>query len=131
MLGCEYTQLDVVLPDTDGMKIRDPLIRWLNDEIASVGSPDVVIAPSFEDGGHEQHNAVAEAATAVFGGNVIHYLTNTRHGGRSTDGTEVELDDPEWISLKLQALACYRSQMRVPNCRPWFYDLLDLREWTC
>ena len=109
--------------------LRSPLAGGLELDVNVNGVPDIVIAPSYEEGGHEQHNAVAQAATSVFGGDVIHYLTYTREGGRSRDGYLVKPDDPEWIALKLRALACYRSQLRIENCRPWFTDLLDLNEW--
>jgi LmbE family N-acetylglucosaminyl deacetylase len=126
ILGCEWVQLSFL--DTAGAEIRDPLAHWLELDIEMSGMPDVVIAPSCERDGQEQHNAVAVAAIRAFGANIIRYLTYTRSGGRSRDGTLVEPDQPEWISLKLQALACYRSQMRVPNCRSWF-EQPDLREW--
>lgn len=127
----EWTLLEFLDTDVDA-ELYAGLTKWLAEGVKSdeLGLPGVVLAPSYEQGGHPQHNAVALAAIDVFGANVVHYLTYTRSGGRSTGGTEVELDDPEWISLKLQALACYRSQMRVPNCRPWFYEMLDVREWT-
>lgn len=126
ILGCQWEQLTFF--DTEE-NLFEPLRDWLRLDIDWSGKPATVIAPSYEDGGQPQHNAVAQAATEVFGDNIIRYLTYTRYGGRSMNGTLVEPDEPEWIALKLQALACYRSQLRVPNCRPWFYDQLDLREF--
>lgn len=124
----EWTQLQFL--DTDAADdLRAGLTEWLAQGVArALLGIDTVIAPAYEDGGQAQHNAVAQAATDVFGSRVIRYLTYTRDG-RSKDGTLVDPDEPEWIALKLQALACYRSQLRVPNCRPWFYDQLDIREW--
>jgi LmbE family N-acetylglucosaminyl deacetylase len=125
ILGCEWEQLTFL--DTDD-EIAEPLARWLKLDVEWSGAPDVVIAPAWEEEGHPQHNAVAWAAGKVFGDDVIRYLTYTRHGGRSKNGTEIEMEDPEWITLKQQALACYRSQLRVANCRAWF-EQPDLREW--
>lgn len=91
---------------------------------------DHCFAPAVEEGGHEHHNEVGRLALAVFGEHrVTRYLTYTRHGGRSREGTLVE-PEPEWVALKLAALACYRSQIDDPATRPWFYDLVDLREWV-
>jgi len=90
---------------------------------------DHCFAPAIELEGHAQHNIIGQLARETFGDRVTHYMTYTRHGGRSCDGELNEPDDFSWIGLKMQALACYRSQLRVNNCRPWFYDQLDLREW--
>ena len=96
---------------------------------ALAGQYDHCFAPAVELEGHEQHNLIGQLAREVFGDRITHYLTYTRDGGRSRDGVPNEPDEPEWIAAKMQALACYRSQLRVHNCRPWFYEQLDLREW--
>lgn len=126
LLGCACTQLDFL--DTDRGAIRKPLIGWLELHRAHSEEYDVVFAPAVEEGGNEQHSAVGEAADEVYGEIVVHYLTYTSDG-RSRSDTESEPRDPDWIGIKLEALSRYRSQLRVPNCRPWFFDLLDLREW--
>lgn len=90
---------------------------------------DRVFAPAVEDGGHDDHNLVGRAAVKVFGPDrVIPYLTYTRGGGRSRGGVEVPAT-PAMIEGKLLALACHRSQIEHPARRPWFYDMLDMREW--
>lgn len=90
--------------------------------------PDRVFAPEFEVGGHDQHNAVAECAARVFGPDrVTSYLTYVRGSARSDWATEV-VPEPEWIIRKHRALACFESQIRLENTRPWFMD--SLREWV-
>ena len=126
ILGCDWRQLTFL--DTDGASICDPLRDWLELDREFSGEPQIVFAPAFEENGHAQHNAIAEAARVIFGDKIVSYLTYTSNG-RSRDGQLNEPDDFDWISLKLRALSCYRSQLRVENCRPWFNELLDIREW--
>jgi LmbE family N-acetylglucosaminyl deacetylase len=125
LFGCGWDQL--LFPD-DGDGDIHALTRWLEGYSEFVEDPEIVFAPTYEEGGHEQHNIVSLAGRDVFGDRVHFYYTYTRNG-RSREGMLVEPDDFDWIRLKMQALACYRSQFRVKDCRPWFYDLLDLREW--
>lgn len=126
LFGLEWHQLSFLDTD-DGIHHALKHYLELHQEFGDE-APDVVIAPAYEDGGQPQHNLVALAATDVYGDSVIQYLTYTRDG-RSRGGTLHEPEDPDWIGLKLQALSLYRSQLRVPNCRPWFYNALDMREW--
>lgn len=91
--------------------------------------PDLVLAPAVEPGGHEQHNAVGSLALRVYGARVCCYLTYRRGEGRSMDGVPVECE-PVWVQRKLRALACYGSQIREPSTRPWFMEMLDVREWV-
>lgn len=125
LFGCEWRQLSFL--DTD-FSMHHALKRYLELHRDHEGDPDVVFAPAYEENGHEQHNIVALAATDAFGDLVVPYLTYAG-GSRSREGQLNEPDDPDWIGTKLQALSLYRSQLRVPNCRPWFYGLLDVREW--
>lgn len=90
-------------------RLRDGRIDW-----------DHVLAPAVEDGGHEQHNYVGEIADDIFGPeNVTHYMTYRRGFNRSQSGTEV-IPEPGWVALKMQAMACYTSQIENPLTRPWF-----------
>ena len=66
-----------------------------------------IYAPAMEAGGHKQHNMVAEAFGLVPG--VKRYLTYTDRG-KSVRPNEVPILQPEWIGLKLKALAVYNSQ---------------------
>lgn len=92
-------------------------------------TPHRVFAPAPEQDGHDQHNQVGELARQVFGDRLIGYLTYVRGCGHSTGGVEVPCE-PDWVARKLRALACYRSQIWEPSTRPWFVELLDVREWV-
>lgn len=107
-----------------------PAWAALEERVAALADEyDHVIAPCPEAGGHEQHNRVGEIARRHFGrSRATLYLTYRRGESRSRWGTEVEPQHPDWIALKLRALACYESQIREPTCRPWFLD--GLREYV-
>ncbi len=80
----------------------------------------IVIAPAWEEGGHEDHNAVAEIALELKGPFfLMPYLTYRRGEGRSTDGREIHPTDEE-SDLKAAALRCYHSQLKHPQCASWF-----------
>lgn len=99
---------------------------------------DGIICPAWEQDGHEQHNGVARVCRDLWPAEQrTEYLTYTRTGGRSraivdqekmclTSGFEV-IPSPDMIARKHRALACYKSQMEVENCREWFMG--DLREY--
>ena len=125
LYGCEWQQLSFYDTEDD---LRKHLRRQLEWHCDTQGNYEMVFAPAYEEFGHEQHNAVALAARDVFGKEVIHYLTYAK-GGRSLSDFQIEPDHPEYIGLKLEALSYYKSQLRVPNCRPWFYGLLDMKEY--
>jgi LmbE family N-acetylglucosaminyl deacetylase len=118
-----YTSLDrrTIIADLSAwLPKNDPTYRYSH-----------VFAPAVEQGGHDEHNGVGQAALDVFGSErVTPYLTYAPRGQRSREGVEVIPADPSWIALKLRALACYRSQIEDPKTRPWFFELLDLREWV-
>lgn len=105
---------------------RHEMLIWLS---AHIGKYDRIFAPAIEDGGHPQHNLIGALADDVFGPeNVTHYLTYTGGGrwNRSRSEREVEYE-PEWITRKLRALACYRSQHRLWATAHHF--LADQREF--
>ncbi len=91
---------------------------------------DVVIVPAWEDGGHEQHNAVADALhdhwLKPYKGTVIRYLSYVRGHGRS-EGVEIVPTDEE-RALKAKALVCYPSQANYAPTAPWFGP--DQREFV-
>lgn len=95
-------------PDWDG--IRSQLLP-LNDGIS------LVYAPAVEVDGHEHHNKLGEMAKFVFGNLYRPYMTYTKAG--KSIGVPVPYE-PEWVLLKLKALACYESQIRLPSCMPHF-----------
>lgn len=86
----------------------------------SMTRPDVVIAPAWEDGGHEDHNAVAKIAGELEGDfELISFSTYKRGYGRSTEGEEV-VPTPAEEAAKRTALGCYQSQLAHPPTAPWF-----------
>lgn len=88
-----------------------------------------VYAPMIRPDGHEEHNEVGRLALDVYGPErVVHYLTYAPRGQRDRDGVEVVPTAIE-IACKLIALAEFLSQIEQATTRPWFYDLLDMREW--
>lgn len=119
-------------PDWDG-------VAGCFDELAA--RYDRCYAPSFdfEANGHVegveprlgwgvfQHDMVGKLAKRVFGERTVAYCTYTRWGGRQV-GVEVAFE-PEWLSVKLRAMACYASQHVNEATRSWFIAP-DLREWT-
>lgn len=80
---------------------------------------EAVFAPAAEPDGHDQHNLVAAAVDD--GPGVCRYLTYQREAGKSTSANAVPVLKPEWIGLKLRALACYESQWAPRlGCYPHF-----------
>jgi LmbE family N-acetylglucosaminyl deacetylase len=99
-------------------RVRGALSHW---------TPSEVWIPAVEDGGHLQHNLVGEIGSDVFAGSKIHrYLTYTRTHGKSTNGREVK-PTGAMMMKKLQALACYRTQIEIDalGCWPHFMDLRE------
>ena len=106
------------------------LRAWLKQR-RDDGQFDCIICPAWEQDGHEQHNGVARVCRDLWPAEQrTEYLTYTRTGGRSraivdqekmclTPGVEV-IPTPDMIGRKHRALACYKSQMEVENCRSWF-----------
>jgi hypothetical protein len=86
--------------------------------------------PAVEGAGNEQHNLVGELGLEIFKGAKIHrYLTYTRTGGKSTGGTLVTPDGP-MVLKKLQALACYRTQLQINALGCWPHFLRDQYEYV-
>lgn len=109
-----------VNPDWDAVETS---MRAIDDRLM----PDQVFAPAVEDGGHDQHNAVGDRALRVFGARVQPYLTYKRGHLRSR-AEEVPFE-PDWPARKLRALSYFRSQIILPQTRPWFMDD-TLREYV-
>ena len=81
------------------------------------GCESPVFAPAVEFGGHDHHSMVGEIAEKVLPP-VRSYLTYTK-SGKSTGGVPVPYE-PEWALLKLRALACFESQIKLPSTAPHF-----------
>jgi LmbE family N-acetylglucosaminyl deacetylase len=86
-----------------------------------------VFAPSVDLGGHKHHNAVGALARMLWPGRVTFYTTYTNRG-RTTRGHEVPWKH-DWALLKLQALACYQSQIVHPETRTTEHFLSQQREY--
>lgn len=128
ILGCSSQVWQVAAADLTRAAAETMLHPWTStDHVGTL--PERVYAPAVEQDGHEQHNLIGEVALELFGDKVIPYLTYAPRGQRSRNGTEV-VPTTEEIQRKLRALACYKTQIENPATRPWFFDLLDLREWT-
>lgn len=103
--------------------------RALESEVCRL-RPKEAWLPAIEDGGHPQHNQVGRIGAAVFSGlgiPVQRYLTYTS-AGKSRSAYEVKAEG--WmVRTKLQALACYRTQLEIDalGCWPHF---MDLREYV-
>lgn len=123
VLGLEWTQWPYSDADPDWGAVTRAL-EILDERL----EPVRVLAPAVELGGHDHHNQVGSIARMLFGDRLTGYMTYRRHEGKST-GREVEYEPP-WVTLKLRALACYRSQIETPaaGCTPWFIG--DQREWV-
>lgn len=120
ILGCEWEQWPFLDTDRIGGEVAEA-IADLSRRF------DRCYAPAFEDGGHPQHNRIAEIARDEFGPDrVTPYMTyRIGSNGEKSPGQLVPIEWP-WIELKLRALACYRSQM-MPSTGPHF--LQPLHEW--
>lgn len=126
-LGCGFHQMPV--PKGASEETVEAFLLGLRDP-AGQDDWQRVIAPDVEEFGHEEHNLVGRLALTVFSDiEIIRYRTYSPRGTRS-HGTPVKPERPEWIARKLAALSCYRTQIEDVTTRPWFYDLLDMREWT-
>lgn len=89
---------------------------------------ETIFAPEWREVGHEEHNELAIRVRGVYGESVQSYCTYGPRGHRNIGRLPV-IPTPEMIQRKLLALSCFKSQIELPATRPWFYDLLDMREW--
>lgn len=80
-------------------------------------------APAYEEGGHDQHNQVANECSSFAN---HRYTTYTRHQGRTRTGNRFN-PTPLEIKLKHRALTCYTSQITNLSCQAWFTG--DLNEY--
>lgn len=124
ILGCRWEQW----PHPDNHPDWNLITRCLEDlacRITTTGDPlyDSVFVPLPELKGHDHHNAIGQLATAQFGDRIRFYATYTTMG-KSETGELVEPIEGA-VSAKLAALACYRSQSDLANCRPHFLRGLE------
>lgn len=131
-LGGYHDQWPFSESDPDWVEIQDRLyaLEPLDRDSPTAVRYDRVFAPAVEEGGHDHHNKIAEIALRVFGTTrVRHYLTYTRDRGKSTSGLEIFPSTPGAILRKLEALACYRSQIVTPAAGCAAHFMRDLTEW--
>ena len=128
ILGCSHHEWPITAGAIDWEEAKKKLEPW-NSTALVASTPDRVYAPAVNPEGHQEHNLIGNLAIAVFGDKVIPYGTYAPRGQREQLATEV-VPTADEIQRKLQAIACYRTQIENPSTRPWFCDLLDMREWT-
>jgi LmbE family N-acetylglucosaminyl deacetylase len=127
MLGLDWEQWGYP-DDSRGALWGDVAVDMENYIVG--GGYDTVIAPAWEENGHEDHNAVGLIAVGLCNQlelELVRYLTYRRGEGRSTHGVPVD-HTPEEELMKLQALGIYESQMNHRPTAPWFpggeYEML-------
>ena len=124
VLGCaiEFSGVPDNEPDaTIRGRIEAALRKW---------TPAEVWLPAVEPGGHDHHNLIGEIGTAVFKGARIHrYLTYTRTAGKSTNGREIK-PSGAMVRAKLQALACYVTQLEIDALGCWPHFIRDQSEYA-
>jgi LmbE family N-acetylglucosaminyl deacetylase len=112
-----------------GVRDDDEFSRDRVGKVLGELKPTEVWLPALEDDGHEQHNVVALMGLKVFSGAKIHrYLTYTRPGGKSRTG-KAEPANGQMVLKKLQALACYRTQIEIDELGCWPHFLRDQNEY--
>ena len=120
VLGCTWGQW----PFPDDVPPWERIERAMVDADKRL-APARIFAPWPEEHGHEHHNRVGVLAGHLFGERVTYYTTY-KPGGDRTTGTPVPYE-PEWVTLKLRALACYRSQIETvaAGCTDHFMRSLE------
>ncbi len=88
-------------------------------------------SPIVDNLGHAQHNLVGLAVSSSQmvdpdETDLVRYGTYTTAGKMTTGLSEV-IPAPEAIRAKMLALSCYKSQIKIENCREHF--LRDLKEY--
>jgi LmbE family N-acetylglucosaminyl deacetylase len=127
ILGCSHHEWQMSAAEMDWEQARAWMEPWNSTRLVA-SLPDRIYAPAIHPEGHQQHNRIGELALEVFGDKVIPYTTYAPRAVRQIGAKEIVPTTDE-IVRKLRAIACYRTQIENPSTRPWFYDLLDLREW--
>ncbi len=112
----------------------DPPWELVAEFVASYidgSEPELVIAPAWEEGGHEDHNGLAAIIDELYESRSfaqLRYLTYRRGHGRSESDVEI-VPTPGERAQKAAALRCYRSQLAHPPTEPWFRAGSDQREF--
>ena len=125
-LGCAYSQ-GGVRKGASGDEV-EALLIGLRDP-SGADDWDLVLAPAVSEVGHEEHNLVGERCAVMFYDVPIIWYSTYAPRAHRMKGEESFPEDPGHVARKLAALSCYRSQIADPASGPWFYSLLDMREW--
>lgn len=129
ILGCSHQEWQMSAANIDWNWAREQMALWLDPE-RNAAEVQKVYAPAVNALGHEQHNGFGRIAQDIFGDRVQPYLTYAPRGKRERVNGDLEIKPTtDEISRKLRAMAAYKSQIENPATRPWFFELLDLREW--
>jgi LmbE family N-acetylglucosaminyl deacetylase len=136
-LGCTYEQwrYDPARPDWQEIAARiaeegaKHETTWAPAVIGGGNGYEDPSKPPPPHWGVLQHDHIGQLAADALGDRCHAYCLYTRWNGRH-QATESFPDEPEHVARKLAALSCYRSQIADPATGPWFYSLLDMREWT-
>lgn len=126
-LGVVASPIFLEFNDTDPDPWKEVRLQFM--KLRSAFDPVTVYAPYVEPHGlgHPQHDAVGNIAMLVWNQSVRRYLTYSTQGKSRSLGSQ-QTPEPDWIIRKHRALACYKSQVEVPNCREHFER--DLREYV-
>lgn len=91
------------------------------------GGIDKVYAPAMQSG-NPHHDMVSLAAKEIWGDKVVFYSTYAAGEFFTKGDIEIKPTDEE-ITKKIQALACYKSQLALPSTRPHFEAVKGQSEW--
>lgn len=111
LLGVEVDFLHIPDNSFKGKTLQRELEELYLDDIQ-------VYAPAIEFNGNPIHNEVGLIADLTFY-NVKHYMTYVL-GNDKTKGGILVFPTEEEKKLKKKALACYKSQLKIPTCATFF-----------
>lgn len=106
-------------PDWEGVRHR---LMFFTDSANHVYAP----AP-YDEGGHPQHDQLGRLALELWPREKVTLYHTYRNGRGREEGSLVEIRDGHWIRKKLQALACYESQIMEQSTGHHFAQALH--EW--
>lgn len=110
----------------DDPTVTSDRIRARAGEVLNGLRPHEIYAPAIEEGGHAQHNTVAEAFHDRAWKQYLTYTT----AGKSESPFMVPILEASWIEKKLLALACYKSQFNLdPRMGCWPHFLRNQEEY--
>jgi len=118
ILGCPVLRLGLPDDTVTELDMENALARFV--EFA-----DKVYAPAIQ-GGNLHHDMVNRVAHKLFPGKILEYTTYTKSVLYTVGNKEI-IPTPEELNKKHQALACYKSQLRINQ--PHFDAVFGMTEW--